>query len=50
VRTREIYVTQVTPGTGHDLIRHQYRPHLSGIRVTDAVKDLGRLDLADEER
>ncbi len=38
-RTREIFVLQVKPGTGH--IRHVYAPGLGGIRVVDSVKDMG---------
>jgi hypothetical protein len=45
VRTREIYVTQVPLGSGLDTLPHMFCPKLSSVRVTDAVKDLGNLDL-----
>ena len=45
VRTREIFATQVTPGSGRDMVPHHYCPKLGAIRVTDSMKDLGSLDL-----
>jgi len=49
VKTREIYVTQIPPDSGRDVIRHVYTPVLTGIRVVDKVKDLGELTLASRE-
>ena len=46
VKTREIFVRQIDPGSGHDVVRHAYRPAISGIRVVDSVKDLGEIDLS----
>jgi hypothetical protein len=43
VRTRDLYPIWAKPGT--DLPKHNYSKRLSGIRVTDYVKDVGKLDI-----
>ena len=50
VKTREIYVTQIKPASGKDVIRHVYKPYLGRIRVTDKMKDLGKIDLSKTDR
>jgi len=50
VKTREIYVTQIKPASGKDVIRHVYRPYLGRIRVTDKMKDLGKINLSKTDR
>jgi hypothetical protein len=45
VETRELARTEVAPAMRKGLLAHSYNPQLSGIRVTDAVKDLGPLNL-----
>jgi hypothetical protein len=45
-KTREVFTVMVPPGTGRTVV--QYRRQLRGIRVTDAVRDLGELDLKTE--
>ena len=43
-RTREILTGNVYPGKEN--AKFSYRPYLSSIRVTDSIKDLGKLDLS----
>jgi hypothetical protein len=45
VRSREIVRTEAAPGSVKGLISHHYQASLGGIRVTDSVKNLGRLNL-----
>jgi len=47
-KTRELFVIQVPPNGSQDEVRHVYRRVLGGIRVTDAVKELGELNLSAE--
>lgn len=45
VRTREIVRMEVAPGDPKGVIRHVHSDKLTGIRVADAVKDIGDVDL-----
>ncbi len=45
VRTREIARIEVGPGDPKGVIRHAFSEKLTGIRVADAVKDIGELNL-----
>lgn len=45
-RTRDILSKFTEPGK--DIPKWNYRPYLSGIRVTDKMKDLGKIDLSVE--
>jgi len=45
VQTREILRTEVAPGDKKGVLLHAFNPLLSGIRVTDGVKDLGDIQL-----
>ena len=45
VETRELVRTEVAPGMRKGVLLQRYHPQLGGIRVTDAVKDLGLLNL-----
>lgn len=42
-KMREVFTVMVPPGTGRTIV--QFRRQLQGIRVTDAVRDLGELEL-----
>jgi len=44
VQTRDLYPVWTDPT--HALPKHHFRDKLSRIRVTDSIKDLGRLDIA----
>lgn len=50
VETRELVRTEVAPGDPRGILEHRYCPALGGIRVTDAVKDLGTLRLESTSR
>jgi hypothetical protein len=45
VETREIVRTEVAPTMRKGILPHHYNPILSGIRVTDEIKDLDALNL-----
>lgn len=45
VNTREIVRQEVRGGEARGLLPHQHEPRLGGIRVVDAVKDLGNIAL-----
>lgn len=45
VNTREIIRQEVAEGQVKGLLAHHYVPHLGGLRVVEAVKDLGTLAL-----
>ncbi len=45
VRTREILRSEVAPQDVKGLLTHIFDPQLRGIRVTDAIKDLGTIHL-----
>ncbi len=42
-RTREIFTAFVKPEAG--VVKHVYAEKLGGIRVTDNVKDIGKISL-----
>lgn len=45
VQTREVVRTEIGPGDAKGLLPHCYLPILGGIRVVDAEKDLGEINL-----
>jgi hypothetical protein len=45
VNTREIVRQEVGPRDRKGLLPHHFNPQLSGIRVTDQIKDLGNVNL-----